>query len=100
MTSRKLVALAVSFLLASSSVGFAAGGSPVGVGYGGTGAAALDRAGANVVGIPDMAIGGPPALDVTKDLPSTAPRTAPQMTPDTTPSLKRSVRGTGKRAPQ
>jgi hypothetical protein len=74
MTNSKLVALAVSFLLASPGVGFAAsGGSAGGVGYAGTGAAAPDTIGASVVGIPDMAIGGPPALDVRKDLPSTAP---------------------------
>jgi hypothetical protein len=86
MTNRKLVALALSFLLASPGVGFAAGGgSAGGVQYGGTGAAAPDTIGASVVGIPDMAIGGPPALDVTKDLPSTAPETAPQKTPRTTP---------------
>jgi len=86
MTNRKLVALAVSFLLASPGVGFAAGGgSAGGAGYGGTGAAAPDTVGASVVDIPDMAIGGPPALDVRKDLPSTGPGTAPQKTPDTMP---------------
>lgn len=89
MTNRKLIALAVSFLMASSSVGFAAGGgsggSAGGVRYGGTATAAPDTKGGNVVGIPDMAIGGPPALDVTKDLQSTAPGTAPQKTPPMTP---------------
>jgi hypothetical protein len=87
--NRKLIALAVSFLLVSPSVGFAAGRSSGGravVGYGGAGTAAPDTSGAGVVGIPDMAIGGPPALDVTKDLPSTAPETAPQKTPHRTPS--------------
>lgn len=88
MTNRKLVALAVSFLLASSGVGFAAGGSTGGVAYGGTGPAAPDRVGASVVDIPDMGIGGPPALDVTKDLPSMAPGTAPQKTPRMTPSSR------------
>ena len=100
MTNRKLVALAVSFLLVSPSVGFAAGGGSGGraaVGYGGTGSAAPDTTGAGVVGIPDMAIGGPPALDVTKDLPSTAPETAPQTTPRTTPSPRTSPGGTGGR---
>ena len=62
-----------------------------GVGYGGTGAAA-PSAGATIEGIPDMAIGGPPALDVTKDLQSTAPRTELPMTPHTAPSLQKSVR--------
>ena len=84
MTNRKLVALAVTFLLVSPSVGFAAGGGSGGravVGYGGARTAAPDTTGAGVVGIPDMAIGGPPALDVTKDLPSTAPETAPQIFP-------------------
>jgi hypothetical protein len=81
MTKRRLVALAASFLLASSSVGFAAG-----VGYGGTGTATQDRVGAGVVNIPDMANGGPPALDVTSDLPSTAPAPTPQKTPRATPS--------------
>jgi hypothetical protein len=86
MTNRKLVAFAVSFLLASPGIGFAAGGgSAGGVGYGGTGAAAPDTVGARVVDIPDMAIGGPPALDVRKDLPSTGPGTAPQETPGATP---------------
>ena len=86
MTNSKLVALAVSFLLASPGVGFAAGGgSAGGVRYGGTGAAAPDTIGGNVVGIPGMAIGGPPALDVRKDLPSTAPETAPQKTPRSVP---------------
>lgn len=85
MTNRKLVALVVSLLLASPSVGFAAGASAGGVGYEGTGTAATDKVGASVVDIPDMGIGGPPALDVTKDLPSTAPGNAPQKTPRMAP---------------
>ena len=89
MTKSKLVALAIVILLASPSAGFAAGASAGGggVGYGSTGTG-RDTVGADVVNIPDMAIGGPPALDVTKDLPATAPTTAPQRTPGMKPSSR------------
>jgi len=86
MMNSKLVVLAVSFLVASPNVGFAAGASGARVGYGGTGIATRDTVGESIVGIPDMAIGGPAALDVTRDLPSTAPQKVPQMTPHTAPS--------------
>jgi hypothetical protein len=91
MTKSKLVASAILFLLANPSAGFAAGGSAGrgGVGYGGTGTGTgPDTVGADVVNIPDMAIGGPPALDVTKDLPATAPTTAPQRMPGMKPSSR------------
>ena len=84
MTKGKLVALAIAVLLASPSAGFAASAGGGGVGYGSTGTG-RDTVGADVVNIPDMAIGGPPALDVTKDLPATAPTTAPQRTPGMKP---------------
>ena len=84
MTSRKLVALAVSLLLVSPSVGFAADrGSLLGDGAYGDAPTRLPEA--NVENIPDMAIGGPPALDVTKDLPATAPTTTPQRMPGMKP---------------
>ena len=86
MTNRNLVALAVSILLASPSVGFAAGGSALGGGYTDTGTTSSDRVGESVMDIPDMAIGGPPPLDVTKDLQSTGPQTAPLKAPRKTPS--------------
>lgn len=84
MTNSKLAALAILFLLASPSAGFAAGASAGGAGYGGTGTG-TDKVGADVMNIPDMAIGGPPALDVTKDLPATAPTTTPQRMPGMKP---------------
>jgi hypothetical protein len=84
MTSRKLVALAVSFLLVSPSVGFAAGGDNL-LGGGAYGDAPTTLPDANVENIPDLGIGGPPALDVTKDLQFTDPGTASQKTPRMTP---------------
>ena len=87
MTSRKLVALAVSFLLVSPSVGFAAGGDNL-LGGGAYGDAPTTLPDAKVENIPDLGIGGPPALDVTKDLQFTDPGTAPQKTPRMTPSSR------------
>ena len=87
MTNSKLAALAILFLLASPSAGFAAGASAGGAGYGGTGTG-TDKVGADVMNIPDMAIGGPPALDVTKDLQFTDPGTAPEKAPRMTPSSR------------
>jgi hypothetical protein len=87
MTSRKLVALAVSFLLVSPSVGFAAGADNL-LGGGAYGDAPTTLPDANVENIPDMGIGGPSPLDVTKDLQFTDPGTAPQKTPRMTPSSR------------
>ena len=84
LRSGELAALAVSFLLVGPSVGLAAGGDNL-LGGGAYGDAPTTLPDANVENIPDLGIGGPPALDVTKDLQFTDPGTAPPNPPDTMP---------------